>query len=77
MAAIHNIEGVELSSASSNSRYGTRDDSVVIKLQDKAKISCKFTSNAFQARAMLTQVMVNQESRMHLNAVKNFQSLQI
>ena len=53
MAAIHNIEGVELSSASSNSRYGTRDDSVVIKLQDKAKISCKFTSNAFQAAPVI------------------------
>ena len=53
MAAIHNIEGVELSSASSNSRYGTRDDSVVIKLQHKAKISCKFTSNAFQAAPVI------------------------
>ena len=53
MAAIHNIEGVELSSASSNSRYGKRDDSVVIKLQDKANISCKFTSNAFQAAPVL------------------------
>ena len=53
MAAIHNIEGVELSSASSNSRYGTRDDSVVIKLQDKTKISCKFTSNAFQAAPVI------------------------
>jgi len=53
MATIHNIEGVELSSASSNSRYGTRDDSVVIKLQDKAKISCKFTSNAFQAAPVI------------------------
>ena len=53
MAAIHNIEGVELSSASSNSRYGTREDSVVIKLQDKAKISCKFTSNAFQAAPVI------------------------
>ena len=53
MATIHNIEGVELSSASSNSRYGTREDSVVIKLQDKAKISCKFTSNAFQAAPVI------------------------
>ena len=49
MAAIQNIEGVELSSSSSNSRYGKRDDSVVIKLESKANISCKFTSNAFQA----------------------------
>lgn len=53
MATIQNIEGVELSSASSNSRYGTREDSVVIKLQDKAKISCKFTSNAFQAAPVI------------------------
>ena len=53
MATIHNIEGVELSSASSNTRYGTREDSVVIKLQDKANISCKFTSNAFQAAPVL------------------------
>tara|TARA_B100000686_G_scaffold68880_2_gene74632 strand:+ start:8484 stop:9680 length:1197 start_codon:yes stop_codon:yes gene_type:complete len=49
MAAINNIDGVQLSSSSSNSRYGDRDDSVVIKLEKEAKISCKFTSNAFQA----------------------------
>ena len=35
MAAIQNIEGVELSSSSSNSRYGKRDDSVVIKLESR------------------------------------------
>ena len=49
MAAVQNIEGVELSSSSSNSRYGKRDDSVVIKLQSAANLSCKFTSNAFLA----------------------------
>ena len=53
MAAIQNIEGVELSSSSSNSRYGKRDDSVVIKLQSKANISCKFTSNVFQAAPVI------------------------
>ncbi len=53
MAAIQNIEGVELSSSSSNSRYGKRDDSVVIKLESKANISCKFTSNAFQAAPVI------------------------
>lgn len=49
MAAINNIDGIQLSSSSSNSRYGNREDSVVIKLDNKAKLSCKFTSNAFQA----------------------------
>ncbi len=53
MAAIQNIEGVELSSSSSNSRFGKRDDSVVIKLESKANISCKFTSNAFQAAPVI------------------------
>ena len=46
---IHNIQGVKLGSASSNTRYGKRDDSVVISLPKESKLSGKFTSNKLKA----------------------------
>ena len=49
MSKIHNIKGVKLGCASSNTRYGKRNDSVVITLDEKSTISCKFTSNSFKA----------------------------
>ena len=49
MSKIYNIKGVKLGSASSNTRYGKRDDSLVIALDEKSKISGKFTANSFQA----------------------------
>ena len=49
MVTIKEIDGVQLSSSSSNSRYGKREDCVVVKLEKEAKISGKFTNNAFQA----------------------------
>ena len=49
MVIIKEIDGVQLSSSSSNSRYGKREDCVVVKLEKEAKISGKFTNNAFQA----------------------------
>lgn len=46
---VHNIKGVKLGSASSNTRYGKRDDSVVISLPKESKLSGKFTSNKLKA----------------------------
>lgn len=46
---IHNIEGIEFGTASSNTRYGSRDDSLIIKLPPKSKLSGKFTSNKLRA----------------------------
>ena len=46
---IHNIEGIEFGTASSNTRYGSRDDSLMIKLPPKSKLSGKFTSNKLRA----------------------------
>ena len=49
MSKIYNIKGVKLACASSNTRYGRRDDSLVITLDEKSTISGKFTSNSFKA----------------------------
>ena len=49
MSKIYNIKGVKLACASSNTRYGKRDDSLVITLDEKSTISGKFTSNSFKA----------------------------
>ena len=46
---IHKIPGVEFGTASSNTRYGSRDDSLVVKLPKEAKLSGKFTSNKLRA----------------------------
>jgi len=46
---IHNIEGIEFGTASSNTRYGPRDDSLVVKLPAESKLSGKFTSNKLRA----------------------------
>jgi len=46
---IHNIEGIEFGTASSNTRYGSRDDSLIVKLPPKSKLSGKFTSNKLRA----------------------------
>jgi len=49
MSKIHNIKGVKLGCASSNTRYGKRNDSLVITLGEKSTINGKFTSNSFKA----------------------------
>ncbi len=49
MSKIHNIKDVKLGCASSNTRYGKRNDSLVITLGEKSTISGKFTSNSFKA----------------------------
>ena len=58
---IHNIQGVKLGSASSNTRYGKRDDSVVISLPKESKLSGKFTSNKLLA-APVTEAIQNLSS---------------
>ena len=55
---IHNIQGIKLGSASSNTRYGTREDSVVITLPKEAKLSGKFTTNKLKA-APVTEAIQN------------------
>ena len=49
MPKIYNIKGVKLGCASSNTRYGKRNDALVITLDKKSTISGKFTSNSFKA----------------------------
>lgn len=46
---IYQIEGIELGTASSNTRYGKREDSLLITIPKNAKISCKFTTNRLKA----------------------------
>ena len=41
------VAGVSLGTSSSHTRYGDRDDVVVISLEAGSKVSCKFTSNRF------------------------------
>ena len=49
MSKIYNIKGIKLACASSNTRYGKRNDSLIITLDEKSTISGKFTSNSFKA----------------------------
>ena len=46
---IHNIEGVQFGSASSKTRYGDKEDSLVVSLPSSSKLSGKFTSNKLRA----------------------------
>ena len=49
MSKVYNIKGIELACTSSNTRYGKRNDSLVITLDEKSIINGKFTSNSFKA----------------------------
>ena len=49
MSNLLTIEGVSLSTSSSNSRYGKRDDSLLVVLEEGSIISGKFTKNKFKA----------------------------
>ena len=46
---IHNIDGIKFGSASSNTRYVDKEDSLVVTLPPQAKLSGKFTSNKLRA----------------------------
>ena len=56
MSKVYNIKGIELACASSNTRYGKRNDSLVITLDEKSTISGKFTSNSFKAAPINTGI---------------------
>ena len=49
MSKVYNIKDVELGCASSNTRYGKRNDSLVITLGEESIVSGKFTANSFKA----------------------------
>ena len=50
---IHKIKGVTLSSASSNTRYGKRDDSLAIAIPSESMLSGKFTTNKLKAAPVI------------------------
>ena len=68
MSKIKHIDGVELSSASSNTRYKNRDDVVVIKLEKGSKISAKFTNNSFLGAPVVV-------AKKHLQKKKNNETI--
>ena len=68
MSKIKLIDGVELSSASSNTRYKNRDDVVVIKLKKGSKISAKFTNNSFLGAPVVV-------AKKHLKKKKNNETI--
>ena len=51
---INNITGIKMASASSNTRYGDRDDSLLILIEKGSSISGKFTSNSFKSAPVIT-----------------------
>ena len=68
MSKIKLIDGVELSSATSNTRYKNRDDVVVIKLKKGSKISAKFTNNSFLGAPVVV-------AKKHLKKKKNNETI--
>ena len=51
---INNITGIKMASASSNTRYGERDDSLLVLIKKGSTISGKFTNNSFKSAAVIT-----------------------
>ena len=49
MPKVYNIKDVKLGCASSNTRYGQRNDALVITLGEESVVSGKFTANSFKA----------------------------
>ena len=47
MPKVYNIKDVKLGCASSNTRYGQRNDALVITLGEESIVSGKFTANSF------------------------------
>ena len=58
---IYDICGIKLGSASSNTRYGKREDSLVVTICSEAQLSGKFTSNKLKA-APVTEAIQNLSS---------------
>ena len=46
---IQRIENIQLGTASSLTRYGDKEDSLLITLPETAKVSCQFTNNKLKA----------------------------
>ena len=46
---IHKIQGISLGTASSNTRYGRKEDSLLVTLPQGSVLSGKFTSNKLKA----------------------------
>ena len=51
---INNISGINMASASSNTRYGKRDDSLLILIEKGSTISGRFTNNSFKSAPVIT-----------------------
>ena len=51
---INNITGINMASASSNTRYGKRDDSLLVLIEKGSTISGKFTNNSFKSAPVIT-----------------------
>ena len=60
---IHNITGVKFGTASSNTRYGDKEDSLVVTLPSNAKLSGKFTAN--KLRAAPVEIAIHNLSSFH------------
>ena len=50
---IHKIEGICFGTASSNTRYGKKEDSLIVTLPQKSILSGKFTSNKLKAAPVI------------------------
>jgi glutamate N-acetyltransferase/amino-acid N-acetyltransferase len=50
---INNITGIKMASASSNTRYGDRDDSLLVLIEKGNTISGKFTNNSFKSAPVI------------------------
>jgi glutamate N-acetyltransferase / amino-acid N-acetyltransferase len=51
---VNNITGIKMASASSNTRYGKRDDSLLVSIEKGSTISGKFTNNSFKSAPVIT-----------------------
>ena len=49
----NNIPGISMAAASSNTRYGERDDSLLILIEKGNSISGKFTNNSFKSAPVI------------------------
>ena len=46
---IHKIQGISLGTASSNTRYGRKEDSLLVTIPQESILSGKFTTNKLKA----------------------------
>ena len=53
---IHKIEGICFGTASSNTRYGKKEDSLIVTLPQEAILSGKFTSNKLKAAPVILAI---------------------